>query len=230
MKHSSGLLLCLCLAGIFALTGCGISSSVNLESSGSGTGEILISLDPLIVTYLAKELDLKQEEVFDLLKQYLLAEEFPVDNLAIVPDMKTSTARITFNFTSLKPLADSLKDQDKSQAAFTYSESNGRKTIRVLVTKDSLFSIPENILAFLYNEDPNPRLWKTFQEKFASQAGKQRAEALMSSSYLKLSFTGKAGIISQKGGVQKGNTVTFTFTLAELSSLSTPRELEVVCR
>ena len=234
----------LLLAALLALTiSCTINQKIELKIDGSGTGEVRIVLHPMLISY---SMDLiesfgsgsaENTGIFDLNAiDAQFAEKRSVELIsASVPSPDTLDLKI--KFTNLEEVFTESAEAGADQI-FTYSKSGEIKKVQLHLTAENFNQVAalspgenSDLLMIFGPQANNPYTEEEYMEMieyaFFEYTEGVDLKDVMELSIVTLDISVDGSIVSQKGGRQDGNTVTFEVPLLKLLTLNTPIDYEI---
>ena len=232
-------ILALVAAALFALVQCSARQDITLSVDGSGTADVDISLDPVLMRYLRDLSGSMGDEdaplqVFDVEEIRRRFAERPGIELAEAGTAGAGLLSLSVRFDDVAALL-----SEESASFLSVTRSGGRSRLEVLVGRDTVeealsyspldgSSVSQMLLppGGMGTEEYTEYLLWALEEYEEPQVLREKIE----SASLRLRVEVNGEIVSQNGGVRDGNTVTFELPVVELLTLESPRRYAVEFR
>lgn len=226
------------LTAVFAVS-CAMNQTIIIKSDGSGTLAMHVEVARLLHDYVARLSEVSDKPVLGSGGKFFDAASIRKDFESRPGISVTKAATPSNDALDLELAFDSIQDvftreeSLKSAAALAYSESGGRKTIRLHLDRSNYpqlartFPLLASPAFAAFGPQANDT---TSDDEYLEMVGfsiGDDAPALLKKSYLTLTLDPEGEILSQSGGEITGGTVVFRIPLLRLLVLDKPVDLSV---
>ena len=220
------------------VSACSVNQSIVVKNDGSGTASLHAEVSKLLADYIASLGEVSGKTVpagtpvFDAaaIRKDFEARPGMTVKKAVTPTPNSLDLDITF--TSIQDVF-TRDDALKSSGALTYSESAGKKTIRLHLDKSNytqlsaLFPMMKDPTLASLGPQVNDTTTETDYLDMVSFSIGTDGPALLKKSFITLTIDPEGDIISQTGGTISGGAVVFKIPLLSLMVLSKPLDYSV---
>jgi hypothetical protein len=235
----------LCGATVLALimtASCGVNQTIVIRSDGSGTLAMHVEVSRLLHEYVARLSEVTDKPVLNSGGRFFDAVSLRKDFESRPGITVTKAETPTPDSLDLELSFDSIQDVFareetlKNTAALAYSESDGKKTIRLHLDRGNYaqlartFPLLGNPAFAALGPQPNETTSDADYLEMVRFSIGEDAPALLKKSYLTLTLNPEGEIVSQSGGDISGGAVVFRIPLLRLLVLDRPIDCTVTYR
>ena len=225
---------------ILGLPGCTVRQDAVIKADGSGTLQFNMSLMPFFVETIQDAADafgaqdmVKQGRIFDLnqIKADFAKKKSVV--LTRVASPAPDKLEGELSFSNIEKVFQDEKELAQTGVVKFSSEGN-KKTLSVSLNKSNikqltaLFPVLSNPFFEMFMPQENEKITDAEYLEMIDFAFGAKGTPGVQASFIELKVTVKGTILSQKGGKQQGNTVTFSIPLLRVLLLDKPLEYSIV--
>ena len=228
------------------LAGCSSRQQVDLSVNGSGTAHIRISLSPILVSYLQ---DLAatvagvrvpaDQPVFDLAALRTAFSRYPALVLESASTPRPDTLELSVQFRDVAKVFSAAIGTGPKFA--TFSNNGDTKTLSITVDREAIAavlgltplsgSVAADVLLPPKGDSMSPDEYVSYLSWALEDYAKgQDIERVIRDARIDMVFRVAGTVISQKGGRQDGNTVTFSLPVTELVTLQKAANYSITFR
>jgi hypothetical protein len=230
--------LVLVVLSIVMVNACSVNQSIVVKNDGSGTASLHAEVSKLLADYIASLAEVSGKSapaggaVFDAAAIRKDFETRPGITVKKAATPTPSSLDLDLAFASIQDVF-TRDDALKSSGALTYSESGGKKTIRLHLDKSNYTQLSA---LFPMLKDPTvaslgPQVNDTTTEAeyldMVSFSIGEEGPGLLKKSFITLTIDPEGDIISQTGGTLSGSAVVFRIPLLSLMVLNKPLDYAV---
>jgi hypothetical protein len=225
---------------VFAAFGCSIKQEATVKSDGSGEVSFQFKMMPFFIDYIVNMSELIEDEsvyedgkIFDVEQIQQDFQTKPSVTLKSITSKDIGELKGSFTFSNV---ADVFQEEEELAEAgiISFTNTGGVKTLKVHLTRNnfeqlySLFPIMNNPLFESFgpmeNEGVTEEEYLDMLEFAFGEDGPQGVKK----SEIELDVKVDGAVVSQTGGKQRGNTVTFSIPLIDILLLQEPLTYSIV--
>ncbi len=220
------------------VSACSVNQSIVVKNDGSGTASLHAEVSKLLADYIASLAEVSGKSVpaggavFDAAAIRKDFEARPGMTVKKVATPTPNSLDLDLAFASIQDVF-TRDDALKSSGALTYSESGGKKTIRLHLDKanytqlSALFPMLKDPTVASLGPQVNDTTTEAEYLDMVSFSIGADGPALLKKSFITLTIDPEGDIISQTGGTLSGSAVVFRIPLLSLMVLNKPLDYSV---